>query len=49
MAGQGEARGIRVIRGRNGAKTAPAPPRAISYADRTSHLRHHLGASESPK
>jgi hypothetical protein len=49
MAGQGEAREIMAIRGRNGAKTAPAPPRTISYAERTSHLRHHLGASESPE
>ncbi|MEN9641150.1 MAG: hypothetical protein RIR77_339 [Planctomycetota bacterium] len=49
MAGQGEAREIRAIRGGKGAKTTPAPSRAISYADRTSHLRYHPGASESPE
>ena len=49
MAGQGEAREIRVIMGSKGAKTAPAPSRAISYAERTKRLRHHPGASESPE
>lgn len=49
MAGQGEAREIMVIRGGHGAEATPAPPRAISYANRTSHLRRHLGASESPE
>lgn len=39
MALQGEAREIRAIRGSKRAKTAPAPPRAISYADRRKCLR----------
>lgn len=49
MALQGEAREIRAIRGGHGAEATPAPPRAISYAERTKRLRHHPGASEIPK
>jgi hypothetical protein len=49
MAAQGEAQEIMAIRGGNGAEATPAPSHAISYADRTSHLRRHLGASESQK
>ena len=42
MAGQGEAREIRAIRGGHGAEATPAPPRAISYAERTKRLRRTL-------
>jgi|GEM_PF-942238 len=49
MALQGEAREIRAIRGGHGAEATPALSRAISYAERTTRLRHHPGASESPE
>ena len=42
MALQGEAREIRVISGRDGAKTTPAPSRAISYAKRRKRLLRTL-------
>lgn len=45
MALQGEAREIRAIKGSNGVKTTPAPPRTISYADHRKCLRRIHGAA----